>query len=151
MKMRTLILVAATVIVPVASVRSQDGVVPAREPAETSAQKIKNLQKERIATLKELVDGLDVLVKAARADFGELLEARLLLLQAELNAAEKGEERIALYKKTIDSFNQYEEWAKERVRAARANQTIVLRIKARRLEVEIQLEQAKAKAAKEGK
>jgi hypothetical protein len=124
---------------------SPDG--PALAGGEESAKKIKELQKERIATLKQLVDGLAQLAPHGRADFGELIEARLLLLQAELDVAEKGEDRLALYKKAIESLGQYEQWANARVQAGRANTTTVLKIKARRLEAQIWLEQAKAKEA----
>ena len=74
---------------------------------------------------------------------GEASEARLLLLQAELDATEKPTDRIALYKGAIDSLKKYEEWAKGMVRSGQATETAVLKIQARRLEVEIRLERAK--------
>jgi RNA polymerase sigma-70 factor (ECF subfamily) len=130
---------------------AEDKGIPSSKEIDESAKKVKELRKERITTLKDLVEGLTVLYRNARIEYGELLDARMLLLQAELDAAEKGADRIALYEKAVDSLKQYEELANAKVRAGRAPGTTVLGIKARRLEVEIQLEQAKAKEAKERK
>ena len=82
--------------------------------------------------------------------FEELIEVRLLLLQAELNHAEKGADRISLYKKAIDSMKQYEKLGDTKVQGGRMTPATALKIKAKRLEVEIQLEQAKEKEAKDG-
>ncbi len=119
--------------------------------AEKSARKVKDLQKERIDTLKELVEQTAKLYQNARIEFAELLDARLLLLQAELDAAAKESERIAIYKQTIDALKGYEEWADARTKSGRGTQAAVLKIKARRLEVEIQLEQARGKQDEKGK
>jgi len=64
-----------------------------KERTEQSAKKVKELQKERIATLKEVVDLSFRLAKGARVEIGDLLEARMSLLKAELDAA--GRSRIA--------------------------------------------------------
>jgi outer membrane protein TolC len=124
---------------------------PAKEVIEESTKKIKELQKERIATLKEVVEQAATLYKSARVSYEEVLDARMQLLKAEVDAAEKESDRITLYKKTIDALKQYEEWAQARVEAGRETAAALLKIKARRLEVEIKLEQAKIKEAKEKK
>lgn len=133
----------------VAPANPKDGVKPpAKQPIEAPAQKIKALQKERIAALEGAVGGFTILIKVGRDwAFDDLIEARLLLLQAELNVAEKGADRISLYKKAIDALKQYEEMANTRVQAGRTTKATVLKIKAQRLEVEIQLGQAKVNAA----
>lgn len=122
-----------------------------RDQIDESAKKVKELRKERIAILKELVDQATRAFQSARASYEEVLEAQMLLLQAELDAAEKESERIAIYQMAIDALKQSEKLAAARVQAGRGTQAAVLRIKARRLEVEIQLEQAKIKEAKEKK
>ncbi len=153
MKMPALILVAVTALLP-ASPASPQAVAadpPAKDQAEASAQKVKDLQKERIATLQELVDVLTKLAQASRVEVGEATQARVLLLRAELDAAEKGADRVALYEKAVDSLRKYEELARAQVAAGRATEAAVLKVKARRLEAEIELEQAKAKDAKDRK
>jgi hypothetical protein len=119
------------------------------EQIQESAKKVKELQKERIATLKELVDQTAELFRIARASYQEVLEAQMLLLKAELDGAEKESERITLYKRTVDALKQSEAVAIAQVQSGRGNHAAVLRIKARRLEVEILLEQAKMKQARE--
>jgi hypothetical protein len=141
---------AASLLIACASAEDKRNRVP-KDQIEESTRKIKELQKERIATLKEAVDQLSKLVMSARAEFGEVLEAQMMLLKAELDAAEKESDRIELYKKTIDALKVYEEWADLRVKAGRGTKTAALQIRARRLEVEIQLERAKIKEVKERK
>jgi outer membrane protein TolC len=116
---------------------------------EESAKKIKNLQKERITVLKELVDHLSTRYKAGQASSEELLDASILLFKAELETAEKGSDRISLYTKMVDTLNQFEQFAKVQFGVGKVTTGDVLKIKARRLEVEILLEQEKMKEAKE--
>jgi len=118
-----------------------------KERAEESAKKVKELQKERIAALKEVVQLAGHLYQSGRAEYAEVLDARLLLLEAELDAAEKESDRVALYEKAIAALKEYEKWATARVEGGRGTQAAVLKIKARRLEVEIALERAKAALA----
>jgi outer membrane protein TolC len=57
----------------------------------------------------------------------------------------------AIYKRAVDLSKSYEKVAAGRFEAGRGTAAAILRIQASRLEVEIHLEQAKAKAAMEGK
>jgi RNA polymerase sigma factor (sigma-70 family) len=124
---------------------------PSTNRAEVMGEKVKNLQKERVATLKEVVDTSLRLARVARLEVGEAMEDRMALLKAELEVAEKESDRVALYKQTLDALTEYEKLARAQKEAARGTESTVLRVKARRLEVEICLEQAKAKEAKERK
>jgi len=152
MRMPALILTVLATALPIAPASPQDRVKPApKEQIEESAKKIKELQKERIATLKEMADQLNTLFRAGRASFEEVCEARLLLLKAELDAAEKESDRITLYKNFVDVLKKYEEWAEQRKAGGRVPEATVLNVKARRLEAEILLEQAKAREAKKTK
>jgi hypothetical protein len=117
--------------------------------SDESVKKIKELQKERIATLKDLVEGTGKLFQSARVEYQEPLAAIMSLLQAELEATEKESDRIAIYKQTIDLLTTYEKVAKAQYENGRATKMAGFAIKAKRLEVEILLE--KAKAVKEGK
>lgn len=116
-----------------------------------SADKVKDLQKERIATLKALAEVTTKLAVNGRAPLEEALEARLLLLEAEADAAEKEADRITLYTGCVDTLKEYEKLADARKQAALGTEATVLKIKARRLEVEIRLEQARSRENKDHK
>jgi hypothetical protein len=124
---------------------------PAKDKAEESAKKVKELQKQQIATLKEVVDQSFKLAKSSRIEIGDLLEARMSLLKAEIDAAEKETDRIALYKKALEPLKEYEALAKAQFEASRATDLNIHKAKAKQLEVEILLEQAIIKEAKESK
>ncbi|VTR92523.1 unnamed protein product [Gemmata massiliana] len=119
--------------------------------SEESAQKIKALQKERIAALKDVAEQTAALFKNGRTTADEVYEARLTALRAELDAAEKGPERVALHKSVVDVLKEYETWAVAQHEAARATAATALKVKARRLESEIHLERATIEAGKENK
>ncbi len=155
MRMPALILTVLTATLLIAPASPQDGANPSRkEQKEESAKKIKELQKERLATLEALVDATSTLFRRKLVDYPEVLEASLLLLKAELDAAEKESDRITIYQKMVEVLKQYEkiaELGKQFPRRPGDTEAAVLKIKARRLEAEINLERAKAKAAKESK
>jgi hypothetical protein len=115
---------------------------------EASAKKVSELRRERIATLKDVVESGFTLAREGRFEIREVSEARMTLLKAELDVAEKESDRIALYKQALDSLKQYEAIAKAAVEAASATNLDRLAIKARRLELEIWLEQTKIKSTK---
>ena len=140
MGMSALIVVTALMAAP----------IPKESPAaEASAKKVKELRKERIAVLKDVVEVSTKLAQNARIEIADALDDRMTLLQAELDAAEKESERIALYMKALDSLKVYAELAKARFEAGRGTELAVLKVKAKRLEIEIQLEQAKIREVKE--
>jgi outer membrane protein TolC len=122
-----------------------------QEQIEASAQKIKDLRQERIAALKEAADQVTRLFHQGNAPFDEVLEAQLLVLDAELDAAEKNSDRLAVYRSKVETFKQYEQTIDARVQLERAPTATVLRIKARRLAAEIELEQAKLAEAEANK
>ena len=106
-------------------------------------KKVKELQRERLAALEELTDQLTRLYQNARVDIDELLEARVQLFQARLDSAEKQSDRLTLYKNLVEELKQFEKIAQSRVEAAQGSVASVLKVKARRLEAEIHLEEAK--------
>jgi hypothetical protein len=122
--------------------------VPPRQELDASSKRVKELQQERIATLKTVVEMGMKLTTVGHFEIRDVSEARMTLLKAELDAAEKESDRIALYKEALDSLKQYEALAKAAKEAAKATELDKLAIKSRRLEVEIWLEQAKTKTAK---
>ncbi|HEY7328655.1 MAG TPA: hypothetical protein VH592_13505 [Gemmataceae bacterium] len=160
--MTALILIVLAATLPMAPASPQDRANPPRKEqieelppvkaqVEVPAKTIKELQKERIATLKQMAEALTTLFQRGQVSFDDYLEAQLLVLKAELDAAEKEADRITVYKNTVDLLKQYEEIAKDRFQSARGPAHSVLKVRARRLEAEIDLERAKAKAAKKAK
>lgn len=145
---RSMIVSAAVLLA--ASARAQDKPRPPLTADEISANKIQELQQERIATLKALTDVSTKLANSGRASVEEALEARLLLLQAEVDAASQEVDRVILYTDCVDALKDYEKLAAARKQAALGTEATTLKIKSRRLEIEILLEQARAREAKEG-
>lgn len=146
MKVITLILAVAISALLTAFNYAQDKSHPLRKEEEPSTA-IKELQKMRIAVLKELADTSLKLSQAARLDFGTALDDRINLLNAESDAAETIRERISIYERILNELTEYEQSARARKEAARGNELAMLRIKARSLEVRILLEQAALKDA----
>lgn len=110
-----------------------------KEAVEASAKRIKALQEERITTLNDVFRFTLALAKAGKGEFREALDARMTLLEAELAVAEKETDRVALYKKTLESLKELEQLAQARKAAAQGTELDVLKAKAKRLEVEIAL------------
>lgn len=115
---------------------------------EAATLKVKQLQDEYLATLRDLAKTTDVLYRHARAEAAAAYEARQLLLAAEVDRAENDAERIKLYENFTDAMKEYEEIATARKQAAKGTETDILKAKAVRLEAEIALENLKSKAAK---
>jgi hypothetical protein len=98
-----------------------------------------------------MAEELAELFKHQRVRYEEVYEARLLVLKAELDDAEKESDRITRYKNIVDELKTFERVAANRVKGGREISATVLKVKARRLEAEIDLERAKAKEAKKAK
>ncbi|MBN9523366.1 hypothetical protein J0H58_33445 [bacterium] len=115
----------------------------APEPGQT----VKELQKERIATLRRVADAATRMAQNGRLEVWEAVEDRMTLLRAEAEAAEKEADRVPLYTKALDSLAGFEALAKARFEAGRGSELSVLKVRAKRLEVEISLERAKEATA----
>jgi membrane fusion protein (multidrug efflux system) len=144
MRMPAMMLVVMTAALLIAPAGAQDTVnLPRKEQVQEPGKKVEELQRERLAALEELTDQLTRLYQNARVDIDELLEARVQLFQARLDSAEKQSDRLTLYKNLVEELKQFEKIAQGRVEAARGSVASVLKVKARRLEAEIHLEEAK--------
>jgi outer membrane protein TolC len=149
--MLALILSVVTATLPMLIAGPRDNVKPVNERINESTTKIKELQTERIAALKELVEISLKLYQNGRSSYEEALDAQGLLLQAELDGTEKESDRIALYKNYVEVMKGYEKIALAQKAAGRGATTAILKFRAKRLEAEIHLEQARAKEAKGSK
>jgi hypothetical protein len=143
MKMSTLLVTVMAAMLIWAPANSQDKV----NTKEESAKKVKELQKERINTLKDMADEITTLHRSGRASHEEVYEARLLALKAELDAAEKESHRITLHKKIVDVLKGYEAVTEAKVNAGQLPHSSYLKLKAKRLEAEIHLEKEKVYSA----
>ncbi len=104
--MRMSALIAVAVLMTAADARE----TPSKDEIEASARKVQELQKERIAVLNEAVAVSTVLVENGRLDGSALLDDRMALLEAELDAAETVSERISLYTKAVDWLKEGRSW-----------------------------------------
>jgi hypothetical protein len=145
MGIRGLIVAVAAGILFIASAGARDGEsTPSQTNIQKSNDKIKQLQKERVATLKMAVDVETHLFQIGKSSQEAVLEAKVLVCEAELDAAEKKSDRITALKSLVDVLKEYEELAKVRTNIAEGTEVGVLKARARRLEGEIRLEQARA-------
>jgi outer membrane protein TolC len=148
MRMSALFLILMATALPMAPARAQDKENPSPpQQSEQVAKKINQLRQERITTLKEVVEQVSTMHNKGLASIDEVYEARLAVMQAELDAAAEESNRVALYKNIVDLLAEWEHSANEMRKTVRTEGTSYLKVKARRLHAEINWEQAKAKAA----
>lgn len=124
---------------------SQEGPAPKTDQG-GAATKVKDLQQQRIATLKEIVEAFDAQRQNGRGSFEDLIEAKVQLLTAELEVASSDAERVTICENIVKQFVALEELAQANRESARGSYTAVLKAKARRLEAEISFERAKSRA-----
>lgn len=151
MKMLSLILTVTTAGLLAVLARAQDEANPPGKGEGAAAAKVEELQKERIDCLKALAEVADKLAVGARGSIEDALDAKLLLLQAEVDAARTESDRVSLYTACVNALKEYEQLADARKQAALGSEATKLRVKARRLEVEIRLQQATVKTADQGR
>jgi membrane fusion protein, multidrug efflux system len=145
MRIPALILAVAAGTLLFALASAQDGgSQSSKQETRQSADKVKELQKERIATLKAMTDVETRLHQNGKASPEAVLEARVLVCEAELDAAEKESDRITVLRNLVEVLKEHEEVAKARKKSAEGTEVSVLKVKARRLEAEIRLERAQA-------
>ena len=111
------------------------------------SKKVRALQEERLATLKEIAAEWEKVFRAGRALYEDVLQARLMVLRAQLELCDSDRERVAVHEKIVALAKETEEMQTLRYQAARLSHSDLLMAKANRLEAEVALERAKAKAA----
>lgn len=149
MRIVALLLTVATGTLLMAPASAED--TPGEQENRKSADKVNELQRERVATLKTLAEVETSLLKIGRTSPETVLEARALVCEAELDVAEKASDRITALKSLVEVLKELEGTAKARQAAAEASAAPMLKVKARRLEAEIRLERAQAKAQGQAK
>ena len=112
-----------------------------------ASKKIRELHKERIATLKQVVDAAtaEYEIGASTTTSEHVSQARLLLLNAELDACETDQERVKVHTSIVELLKENETGLDASVNAGNGSTKELLKAKAERLKAEIALEEAKGK------
>jgi hypothetical protein len=113
--------------------------------------KLQELQKERLATLQQLVTVTKTAYLQGTATFAEVAQASAQLLKADLELCESDQERLAAHEKALMLAKHYERIATQRYKAGQGTQASTLSATANRLEAEIALERARAGTAHHGR
>jgi hypothetical protein len=124
---------------------SSGGCLQATAPAPKDA-KLKELLKERLGTLRDVVALTSTQVQQGVGDFGLLREAMQALMRAELELCDSDKERITVLEKLFALAMESEKGVEGRFKAGGVGKREVLMAKANRLDFEIALERLKAKA-----
>jgi RNA polymerase sigma factor (sigma-70 family) len=106
--------------------------------------KIRQLQEERLAALKEIAAEKQGLVRSGRINPNEWLQADTAALKAELEFCESDQARVVLLEKLVANAKEVERVNELRFKAARIVRSELLTAKAARLEAEIEVEKARA-------
>jgi hypothetical protein len=123
----------------------------AGDPAADASQKIRELHKQRIATLQQAADLLNTEYKDDRRSYDELCQGRLLLVYAKLAAAETGEDRVKLHESIVAMMKEKEDLLVQALKLDNVDALNVLNAKAERLKAELGLEEARISAGKPAK
>jgi hypothetical protein len=124
----------------------------AQEPAraEAASAKLKELQKERLAILREMVKQAAEAFRSGRASYDDVGDASRMVLQAELEQCDTDQERIAVLEKLVAEAKALEERATQIAKTGQGTFRTVLKARADRLQAEITLERVKTRAANPG-
>ena len=114
----------------------------ADNPKEDAGKKLKELHKERIATLKQIADLYSAQIATGFVTHEEILQARLRVLKAELDATETDRERVSVHENIVELMKEFEEMTDKVVKHTHVDRTVFLKAKADRLKAEIDLERA---------
>jgi hypothetical protein len=107
--------------------------------------KVKELRKERLATLKDVEAQTEQAFQAGRAPFNVVLAAKAATLEAELDLCQTQEERIAILEKLVGVAKNAESHATAAAEMGKVPLYEALKTKASRLAVEIALEKLRQK------
>ena len=133
--------VAVTNGVPMTAAVAQ-GDKPAKQQKDN---KLDELLKERLETLKEILKQTTHDYHTGKASFERVHHATRALLNAKLEMCTSGKERIAVLEEILTLAKQHEQSAQTRFKAGQAPATDALLARVVRLEAEIAIEREKSK------
>lgn len=105
--------------------------------------KIKQLLKERLSVLNEVVAVTTTGYQAGRTDYQEVFDAQQAVCKAEFELCETDAERIAVLEKRLALAKQGVEHMKRKLEAALVSKTNLLKALAEQLKIEVALERLK--------
>ena len=108
--------------------------------------RLKALLTERLAVAREAAALVDRAFRDGTGSFTQVHEANLAVLNAELDLCERDKDRIPVLEKFVAAMKRFEEYVAEGHKAGARSDGEMLKAKLARLEAEIALERAKAKA-----
>jgi outer membrane protein TolC len=121
--------------------------LPAREGApKDKGTRLKALLTERLAVAREAATLAEKAFRAGGGSGTQVHEANLAVLNAELDLCERDKDRIPVLEKFVAAMKRFEEHVTEAHKSGTRSSGEVLKAKLARLEAEIALERAKAKA-----
>ena len=114
-----------------------------KESLPPTSDELRQLQKERVAALKEQLDGQYERVKIGKDPLIHFIEAIRELGDAELDVAETRGQRLAAIEGMVNRLREGEEETAKLVNAGLQTKQQLAQVKAARLKAEIQLEKFK--------
>lgn len=108
---------------------------------EDSARKLRELHRERVETLQQLIQDLESQKSNRQVSRDEIMQTNLQLLRAQLDAAQSNNERMTLHQNIVDLMSEWEDMAEQVVKKAHVERSLYLKAKADRLKAEIDMEQ----------
>jgi hypothetical protein len=112
-------------------------------PQGNAEKKLRELHKERISTLKEITDLYKAQIANGFVTREDIMQAKLLLLKAELDAANTDHERSIVLETIVETMKDFEDMTAQVVMHSHVDRTVYLKAKAERLRAEIDFERAK--------
>jgi len=137
--MRTLLTALAVLVV-----LSPSQELASAAPAPAKADKIKELQKEHLATVTRIYELTLERYKSGQASPDQLLQAQTAILSAKLELAETKQERIKAHEEMVTLAEQAQEYAQKLVDAGQGTTIDALKARAHLLRARIALEKAKS-------
>jgi hypothetical protein len=138
-----------TAVAAIAWIFSWSGHAPTvgQEPAKAQEQgaKIKQLQKDWLAAVRDMAKQDAVRAKNGQASPEEILASTRMLAEAELDICESDKERVVVLEKILVSARDTEKLAERLAKSGQRRESAVLKAKAERVRFEIALERAKAR------
>jgi hypothetical protein len=118
---------------------------PATQPA--SPDRVRELMTQRRDLLRQIVQSSEIRFQKGQGSAEELAEDVVAAFRAELDLAASQGERIRLHEQIVEKMRELESRAEKMWQNGRIVETAAMRARARRMEAEIALEQARLAVA----
>ncbi|MBI2805529.1 MAG: hypothetical protein HYX68_11180 [Planctomycetes bacterium] len=139
-------IVLTLVLFLVAGGRRASSGLPQGNAAQPEDSPVKKLLKERLTILREIAVSAEKDFRGGAEQYKGVLEAKRAALMGELDLSDTDKERIAILEKIVALAKMQEEHAVKLVKGGQIPKRDALKATVSRLEAEIALERAKAKA-----